>query len=323
MDAQEPWRPRGRRVAGERGGGLRARLTSPGRVGRLTLASATSATLVVLALACLAVPLGATMVGCGVEVGPTQQFVIEEPLGGAGVTDIVIKMGAGSLTVGPGASGLISGVVRYNVAEWKPELTRSTSRLSIKQGGPKGLTGWSGDIVNHWDLRLGKAPMRLEVEAGAYEGEYELGGLTLQSLRIKDGAAKTEVTFSEPNPGRLEVFRYETGASSVALKGLANANFALLEFKGGAGSYTLDFGGELRSAGRVRIEAGVGKVRLVFPAGTPARVTVDGSLNDISAEGPWVKKDKTYSIEATAGRAGSNLDIVVKMSVGKLELVAQ
>lgn len=320
MDAHEPWRPRGRRAAGEEGGSLRARLTLPVWAVRLNLAPLA---LVLMALACLVVPLGAIVVGCGVEVGPTQEFVIDEPLGGAGVTDIVIKMGAGSLTVGPGASGLISGVVRYNVAEWKPELTRSASRLSIKQGGPKGLTGWSGDIVNQWDLRLGKAPMRLEVEAGAYEGEYELGGLTLQSLRIKDGAAKAEVAFSEPNPGRLEVFRYETGASNVSLKGLANANFALLEFKGGAGSYTLDFGGQLRGDGRVRVKAGVGKVRLVVPVGTAARVTVEGSLNDISAEGPWVKKDKIYSTGASGGRAGSSLDIVVEMSVGKLELVAQ
>jgi hypothetical protein len=276
-----------------------------------------------LALVVLTFVLAALVTGCAVTVGPTQEFVIEEPLGGAAVTDIVVKMGAGSLSVQPGASGLVSGVIRYNVAEWKPVIKRGPSRISIEQGSPKGVSVLGGDVLNRWELRLGKAPLRLEVEAGAYEGEYELGGLTLSSLKIKDGAAKTKVTFSEANPGLLERFIYETGASSVSLAGLANANFALLEFKGGAGSYTLDFSGELRSDGRVRIKAGVGKVRLVIPRGISVRVTVDGSLNDISTEGPWVKKDKTYTLETTGGQAGKSLDIVVEMSVGKLELAAQ
>ena len=46
-------------------------------------------------------------------------------------------------------------------------------------------------------------PVRLTVTAGAYEGTYELGGLSLQNLSIKDGAAKTHVNFASANPSHL------------------------------------------------------------------------------------------------------------------------
>jgi hypothetical protein len=204
------------------------------------------------------------LAGCGVATGPTQELLIDEPLGSAAVTDVTLSMGAGKLKVQPGATGLASGVILYNVESWKPKVTRTDSLLSIKQGSTKGLAGLGGDIVNDWDLKLGRAPMRLAVTAGAYEGTYELGELSLQRLSIKDGASKSQVHFSHANLSQMELLSYETGASSVTLTGLADANFKKMEFKGGAGSFTLDFSGTLRSDGSVSIEAGVGSVPSSF-----------------------------------------------------------
>lgn len=277
----------------------------------------------VAALMALLVCAVVLVTGCRVSVGPTQEFVVDEPLGGASVTDVKLGMGAGTLSVQPGAPELASGVIRYNVKGWGPTLKRTDSRLTIEQGSPRGLSGLGGDVINEWELRLGRAPMRLEVNAGAYEGSYELGGLTLAALTIKDGAAKSEVSFSAPNPGQMTKLEYETGASTVSFTGLANANFKTMEFNGGAGTYTLDFTGALRTDGTVRIKAGVGTVRLVVPAGTAARVTVDGTLTDVSLEGTWVTDEKVYQTEAAADRQAKRLNIMVEMSVGKLELVVQ
>jgi len=281
----------------------------------------------------LAVIFGVSMLGLmtfalscsvGVDVGPTQELAIDEPLGSAAVTDVEIDMGAGTLALGPGASGLVSGVVRYNVDAWKPTVGRTDKRLTIEQGKKGGLEAIGGDIVNDWQLQLGSAPMRLQVAAGAYEGTYDLGGLTLQDLTIKDGAAKTEVMFDSANPGQMQLLLYETGASTVDLTGLANANFRTFEFKGGAGSYTMDFSGQLRTDGTVSIKAGVGSVRIVVPAQTAARVTVKGALTDVSLEGDWTTTGKTSSTPA-AQQAGQTktLTITVDMSVGTLKLVTQ
>jgi len=148
--------------------------------------------------------------------------------------------------------------------------------------------------------------MRLTVSAGAYDGSYELGGLSLQRLSIKDGASKSQVTFSSPNPSQMELLKYETGASSVTLTGLADANFRKLEFKGGAGSFTLEFSGQLRSDGSASVEAGVGQVHLVIPAGMAVKVVVDGKLADVEQEGNWVTSGDTYSTPAVERRTRAN-----------------
>jgi hypothetical protein len=258
---------------------------------------------------------------CGVDVGVTQEVVVDEPLGSAAVTNVEVSMGAGTLTITPGAVGLASGTIRYNVESWKPTVTRGESSLVVKQGSQKGVSGLGTDVVNHWELELGKAPMRLKVSAGAYKGFYDLSGLTLQELVIHDGAARSQVMFNSPNPGQMTKLEYETGASTVELIGLANANFKSMGFKGGAGSYSMDFSGQLRTSANVKIDSGAGSMRIAVPAGTAARITVDGSLNDVNMEGTWTVTGKTYSTEAAKDTQAKTLDITLKMNVGQVTLV--
>jgi hypothetical protein len=234
-----------------------------------------------------------------------------------------VSMGAGKLGIQPGGAGLVSGIIRYNVEAWKPQVERTDSSVTIKQGTTKGLSGAASNLVNDWQLKLGNAPIKLAVTAGAYEGTYELGGLSLQALSIKDGASKTNVTFSSPNPSQMETLVYETGASTVTLTGLADANFKKMDFKGGAGSFTLDFSGKLRTSGSVNVQAGVGSLHIVVPAGTAAKVVVQGKLNNITQEGTWTAAGKTYSSPAAEGKQqGAVLTINVNMDLGSLVLIA-
>ena len=262
--------------------------------------------------------------GCDVKTGVTQEVVVDEALGAAAVTDVELSMGAGTLTIAPGAVGLASGTIRYNVESWEPTVTRSDNRLVIKQGSQKGLSGLGTRIVNDWDLELGRAPMRLKISAGAYEGSYDLSGLTLQDLTIADGAARSQVVFNSANPGQMGNFDYKTGASTVTLIGLANANFKDMKFEGGAGTYSLDFSGQLRSDGNVRAKIGAGSIKIVVPASTAAKVTVSGSLNDIDTEGTWTADGNTYSTPTFgAVGQGKTLSISVEMNVGSVTLVAE
>lgn len=262
--------------------------------------------------------------GCTELPTVTQEVVIDEPLGSAAVTDIEIEMGAGKLTVTPGATGLASGTIRYNMESWAPKVVRTDRALTIKQGARKDLSGPHSKLVNDWDLQLGRAPMRLKVTAGAYEGEYDLSGLTLQRLTLKDGAAQTRVSFNRPNPGQMESLVYTTGASSVTLVGLANANFKSMTLDGKAGDYSLDFSGDLRTDATAKVEAAAGRVRLAVPAATPARVTVKGSLNKVSTEGEWNVQGDAYDTPAVAAVGqGKMLRISVEMDVGSVTLVAK
>jgi hypothetical protein len=144
----------------------------------------------------------------------------------------------------------------------------------------------------------------------------EFGGLALKSLTVKDGAANAEVSFSAPNAAEMAVLHYETGASNVTLKGLANANFSNLFFKAGAGNYDLDFSGQLKQDAVIDITAGLSDVTLRIPSGVHAVVTVEGGLNNVNASSGWSKNGSVY----TQAGSGPTLTIAVEMGAGNLTL---
>jgi hypothetical protein len=101
-------------------------------------------------------------------------------------------------------------------------------------------------VVNEWNLTLNEQKeLNLKIEAGAYSGRYDFC-LSLKRLEVSDGASDVNLDFSQANPVELDVFNYTTGASSVTLEHLANANLVTMTFRSGAGSYRLDFTGELQ-----------------------------------------------------------------------------
>ncbi len=248
--------------------------------------------------------------------GPEVKESITVPGNGSGETRLTVSFGAGTLKLSPGAGNtIVDGTAVYNFKELKPEIVKDGSNVEIKQTGFKNLFN-PKDIVNEWDLKLGKSPIDLTINAGAYNGTFELGGLSLTNLTVKDGAANVDLSFSKPNQAEMSVLRYETGASDVKLVGLANANFSTLIFSGGAGNYTLDFSGDLSRDGVVNIEAGAGDVQLIIPKGVNARVTMDGALVSVNHSSGWTQNGSEY----TQSGGGPELTIIVKMAAGNLTI---
>jgi hypothetical protein len=90
------------------------------------------------------------------------------------------------------------------VVDIKPEISQLTNNVTIEQGNLKfgGIPFINREIVNQWDLFLGSQPdkpVNLTINAGAYTGEYELGGLWISSLEVNDGASKVDLRFTKPN----------------------------------------------------------------------------------------------------------------------------
>jgi hypothetical protein len=228
-------------------------------------------------------------------------------------TRLTLSFGAGKLNISPGAQDLVDGTAIYNVKDLKPEILKNGDSIEIKQGDFKGLPAFQ-DMKNEWDLKVGSTPLDLVVQAGAYEGQLELGGLSLRNLTVKDGASHVEVSFLEPNQTEMALLRYETGASDVKLTGLANANFSTLKFSGGAGNYTLDFSGELQRDATVTVDSGLGNLTLIVPEDTSAMVTVEGAAVNISAGSGWAQNGQKY----TQKGSDHTLTILVKMAAGNL-----
>lgn len=256
-----------------------------------------------------------------IETGPTQTVDIQVPMPeeqSSGV-EINLEFAAGELKLTPGASEyLLSGTATYNAVDLAPEVETTGSTYILRSGDEEieGFPKPDDDLINDWDLQLANTPMSLKIQAGAYTGNLELGGLSLEKLSISEGGSSFMGAFSEPNKVEMSSFTYNTGASTSELKGLANANFEQMTFKSGAGSYTLSFDGDLQRDASVTIDAGVSTVTIIVPEGTAAQVSFEGGLSSVNAEGGWEKNADVY----THSGNGPTITIMVKMGVGTLNL---
>jgi len=255
------------------------------------------------------------------KTGPTVTDKISVPFlaDQQAIADVTLNFGAGKLNIQPGSENeLINGTATYNVVDFKPKVTIDSNNINIEQGNIhiNGIPYINQNIVNEWDLSLGNRPISLVIKAGAYTGTYELGGLLLHRLDVTDGAASVHLSFSKPNQGEMVAFNYTTGASDVTLEGLANANPTDMTFHSGAGTYSLDFSGQLKQDMNVSIESGVSTVKIIVPRGMAASLTNNSALVSVTTCGGCEQNGNNYQLAGS----GNKISIEVKMGAGTLQL---
>ncbi len=265
-----------------------------------------------------------------IQTGPTVTEEISVPT----PTDqdelrVEFLIGLGKLKLEPGdAETLIDGTVRYNVEELKPTIVQEGDTVRLIQGDEKKGEGFrvtvpdlpldldiEGHVESEWDLRIGSVPMALTLYTGAMESELELGGLSLLELNVSQGVSDLELSFSTPNQVVMESMQFNAGASHTTLTGLSNANAEVITFKGGAGSYRLDFSGELTRDVRVRLEAGVGEVVILVPEGVSAEARFEGALTNVDAYGAWQRSGDKVILDGS----GPQILFDITMGLGNLE----
>jgi hypothetical protein len=256
-----------------------------------------------------------------IKTGPTvTEDINVPPLTDTQATaNVSLGFGAGKLNLQPGsADALVSGTATYNVVDFKPIVTINGSDVTVEQGNLKlnRVPILNSNVTNQWDLALGTNPMNLLIKAGAYEGNFELGGLSIHSLEVTDGASKVDVSFSKPNLVEMTTFKYTTGASQVSIKGLGNANASDVTFSSGAGSYTLDFSGQLQRDMTVSVESGISSVTIIVPVGVPVLLSNESNLVSVSSSGGWEQVGNSYQLSGS----GYKITILTKMGAGSLTL---
>lgn len=277
--------------------------------------------LIVLALLLTSMACSFTINLPDIKTGPEVTYQITEDLpSGNPPTSVELNVGAAELKISGGADKLVEGTVISNVPDWEPSVDYSDDHLIISQQ-EKNISGIpSNNLKNEWDLAFNsRIPLDMTINAGAYQGQLDLGGLNLTGLKISDGASDTKVDFSEPNSGSMSTFEYNSGASNVELTGMANANFDTLDFTAGAGNYELEFSGDLQKEMNVTMEVGVSAVKIIIPEGTRAEVTVHGELKDVNTTGTWTVSSNTYTTDGD----GPVITITVNMNLGSIDLVQE
>jgi hypothetical protein len=269
--------------------------------------------------------LALTSLACGFTIdlpkaptpGPEMTDEISVPVPDAEDVSLRLSFGAGDMKLAPGAKKLVEGTATYNYSEFEPVVKVDEGDVRIRVGDEEfNSFPTFKDLKNEWDFKLGDTPMDLTIESGAYDGEFELGGLSLNNLTIRDGAANVELTFSEPNQVEMSTFRYETGASDVKMTGLANANFSIFDFSSGAGDYTLDFSGELQRDASVKIASGFSNIIISIPEDVDAVVTVDSGASNVSVGSGWSKNGNVYKQKGE----GPTLTFVIEIGAGNVTL---
>ena len=200
---------------------------------------------------------------------------------GAKKIDVQLEFGAGELRILPediSEAAVLdilydSRRVNYDI---EYDVSKATGHLSIETDHRKHKSIDTDD--NKLEMILStRYPTSLEMDIGACDAEIDLGGINLEYLDIDVGAASGDIDFSEPNPMRLKEINIDAGASSLDMHSIGNANFELMSFSGGAGSFDLDFRGQYDGESTIDIDIGVSSADIILPQEIPVRVETSGS----------------------------------------------
>lgn len=240
-------------------------------------------------------------------------------LAGEDALRVQVEYGAGTLALGPGATGTLYRTnLKYDARSFKPVVDYSNSRLRL---GIEGSTGRGRNIRSgELDLRLSPdVPVELELKFGAAEAALELGGMRVRSLDVQTGASKTTLNVSRPNTVRCESAQLVVGAARFEATGLGNLNARQLSMKGGVGEVVLDFTGAWAEDMNARIEMGLGSLTLRVPRTLGLRVNRGGVLTSFDSEG-LVKRGNSYYSENWAS-ADRKLSLDLDAAFGSIRVV--
>lgn len=288
------------------------------------------------------VPLAAlALTAVPVDAQDVLRMTTARQVAGQEAVQMDVRYGAGRLVVGPAEEGLLyEARLRYDGRQFRPlrgyRLSGGVARvqLGLESRNGEGLNfDWSDlDDVDLEGLEDGDAadgrlevglsrevPTDLEVEAGATEGRFRLGGVPLTRLTVKTGASETEISFDRPNPVRMERMDLRVGAASLEATGLGNAGAETIVVEGAVGEVTLDFTGEWTRDAEARVKMGLGSLTLRIPSDLGVRIEKKGLLSSFSALGLEKADDGSYRT-ADWDEAAHHLDLEVETAFGNIEV---
>ncbi len=123
-------------------------------------------------------------------------------------------------------------------------------------------------------------------------------------------------------PLHAELLQVSSGAVSIELENLANANFEEMRLSGGAAGYELDFGGMLLRDAQVSMETGMSGVEVSVPASTAARIVAETTLGSVDVGDGFTKREGAYLTEGALRAEAPVLEIRAGVRLGSLRLRA-
>ncbi len=237
--------------------------------------------------------------------------------------DVNVEYGAGRLRVEPERGNLLYRMeLRYDESTVVPvsSYDRQTGRLRLGLDNKKGRQRRDDrNGEGRASIALTPAvPMALKLAFGAGEADVKLGGLALESVDISTGASETRVSFDRPNRSVARAVKLEAGAASLVVTNLANARAQRIEFDGGVGETTLDFGGTWTRDAQATVKMGIGSVKLRLPRSLGVRIEKNSFLASFDSNGMTKRGNAWYS--RSYDRAPRKLNIQIDAAIGSIDV---
>jgi len=248
------------------------------------------------------------------------------PLGEVDSLKVSIKFGAGKLDLISGEEDVFKGNFQYDKSILKPniqyEILGEIGILTLSQSIKKDLD-LPFPYKNKWNLKLPSGiPLQLYINTATYSGDIDLTNLQIENFYLNSGASQTNIVFNQPNLIDLKNINIKTGASTIKMLGLANANFDKMNFTGGAGSYTFDFSGKLTKKSKVSINVAAAKIILKIPSIIGTKIVFrnfPASKLDIVS---FIKINEQTYISPEYGKSNAELDIEIKGGLVDVKVVS-
>jgi hypothetical protein len=194
-------------------------------------------------------------------------------LAGAKTVHAELNIGAGQLTLRGGSSHLLDADFDYAGREGTPQVEYTVDagkgdlKISQEHEGPN-----IGGTRNNWSLRFGNsAPLDLNIDMGAGEGDLRLRDLDLSNLTVNMGAGRVDVDLTGDRKKDLEA-DIEGGVGQAVIR-LPRKIGVIVNASGGIG--TIDASG-LKHDGDEYTNAAYGKSPVTL------HLTVQGGVGQIS-----------------------------------------
>lgn len=214
---------------------------------------------------------------------------------------IHVRYGAGKVDVrGSTAPLLYSMRLRYDESRSSPlhhyDAQQRSAVLGLESRGTGIRAANERNETGELMLALPRSvPLDLAFELGGTQSALELGGLSLQSLRLECGATDATLTFATPNRTRMREMEIDVGAADFFAQHLANANAETVRLRGGVGVVDLEFGGTWIQDMNVSARLAIGKLILRVPADVGVRLEVQRVAAGFDHPGLVKRDDAWYS----------------------------
>lgn len=194
----------------------------------------------------------------------------------------------------------------------------STAAVDINMGvGKLDVSGGAADLMDA-TFKYNVAVWKPTV---SYTAEGTQG--TLQVRQPSQGGINTgtntryewDLRFKNDVPMTMKV---EVGVGQGNLK-FGGLNLSRLEVSSGVGDTTIDLAGQWKQDMDVLVNGGVGQITIIVPRDTGVRVTAEGALGHVNANG-LTMNGNTYTNSAY-GTSTSTINIHVSTGIGDIQLI--